>query len=98
MSTRIHGEVVLSTEDVDLVRDGRTILGGIDVQIEQGQHWVLLGANGAGKSTLLSLLGAVAHPTQAPSTCSDIASAGWTCVNCARTSGTSTRVTRSNVR
>ncbi|MDH6283724.1 ABC transporter ATP-binding protein [Prescottella agglutinans] len=64
MSTRIHGEVVLSTEDVDLVRDGRTILGGIDVQIEQGQHWVLLGANGAGKSTLLSLLGAVAHPTR----------------------------------
>ncbi len=64
MSDRIHGEVVLSTENVDLVREGRMILSGIDVQIEQGQHWVLLGANGAGKSTLLSLLGAVAHPTR----------------------------------
>ncbi|MGO4202401.1 ABC transporter ATP-binding protein [Rhodococcus sp. TAF43] len=64
MSTRIHREVVLSAENVDLVRDGRPLLNGIDVQIEQGQHWVLLGANGAGKSTLLSLLGAVAHPTR----------------------------------
>lgn len=64
MSTPIHGSVVLSTEGVDLVRDGRAILSGIDVQIEQGQHWVLLGANGAGKSTLLGLLGAVTHPTR----------------------------------
>lgn len=63
MSSGTDARVVLSTESVDLVRDGRKILSGIDVRIEQGQHWVLLGANGAGKSTLLSLLGAVAHPT-----------------------------------
>ncbi|BCN52329.1 ATP-binding cassette domain-containing protein [Rhodococcus hoagii] len=63
MSTGTDDKVVLSTEGVDLIRDGRKILSSIDVRIEQGQHWVLLGANGAGKSTLLSLLGAVTHPT-----------------------------------
>ncbi|QBJ98732.1 ATP-binding cassette domain-containing protein [Rhodococcus sp. ABRD24] len=56
--------MVLSAENVDLVRDGRLLLGDVNVQIEQGQHWVLLGANGAGKSTLLSLLGAVSHPSR----------------------------------
>jgi len=55
---------VLSTEHVDLVRDGRYLLKDINISIEPGQHWVLLGANGAGKSTLLSLLGATAHPTR----------------------------------
>uniref|UniRef100_UPI003FA7B81F ABC transporter ATP-binding protein n=1 Tax=Rhodococcus sp. H36-A4 TaxID=3004353 RepID=UPI003FA7B81F len=56
-------ESVVRAHNVDLVRGGRHLLRGASVQVEQGQHWVLLGANGAGKSTLLSLLGAFVHPT-----------------------------------
>lgn len=54
---------VLQAENVDLVRNGRYLLRDASVRLEQGEHWVLLGANGAGKSTLLSLLGAFVHPT-----------------------------------
>lgn len=54
---------VLRADHVDLVRNGRYLLTDASVRIEEGQHWVLLGANGAGKSTLLSLLGAFVHPT-----------------------------------
>lgn len=55
---------VLSVVGVDFVRDGRAILDHIDLTVERGQHWALIGANGAGKSTLLSLLGAQQHPTR----------------------------------
>ncbi|MFG3052758.1 ABC transporter ATP-binding protein [Kitasatospora sp. NPDC048239] len=55
---------LLRTRDVDVVRDGRYLLRGINLAIQPGEHWALLGANGAGKSTLLALLGAVSHPTR----------------------------------
>lgn len=54
---------VLFADSVDLVRNGRYLLREATLRVEQGEHWVLLGANGAGKSTLLSLLGAFVHPT-----------------------------------
>lgn len=55
---------VLFADRVDLVRGGRYLLSDATVRVDEGEHWVLLGANGAGKSTLLSLLGAVVHPTR----------------------------------
>ncbi|WP_137726024.1 ABC transporter ATP-binding protein [Prescottella subtropica] len=64
MTSTIDDAPVLRTDGVHLVRDGRAILSDIDIRVERGQHWVLLGANGAGKSTLLGLLGAVTHPTR----------------------------------
>ncbi len=58
------GTAVLRTEGVDLVRNGKLLLNGIDIAVQEGEHWALLGPNGAGKSTLLGLLGAVTHPTR----------------------------------
>lgn len=55
---------MLSAVGVDFVRDGRPILDKVDLTVERGEHWALIGANGAGKSTLLSMLGAAQHPTR----------------------------------
>lgn len=55
---------LLSVSNVEVQRDGRTILGPLDWQLYEGQRWVILGPNGAGKTTLLQLLAALIHPTR----------------------------------
>ncbi|MDT9594008.1 ATP-binding cassette domain-containing protein [Nocardioides zeae] len=54
---------VLELEAVTLRRNGKELLGGVDLRVRQGEHWAVLGSNGAGKSTILSLCGAQNHPT-----------------------------------
>lgn len=41
----------------------RPILSGINWSVENGQHWVMLGANGAGKTSLLSTVCAYNTPS-----------------------------------
>jgi len=43
-------------ESVDLYRDYRPVVRGLDWTIEAGAHWAVLGGNGSGKSTLLGCL------------------------------------------
>jgi iron complex transport system ATP-binding protein len=43
---------------------GRTVLGPIDLTIEQGERWALLGPNGSGKTTALALMGARRQPSR----------------------------------
>ncbi len=37
-------------------RGDRTILNGIDWQVNEGEHWVILGPNGCGKTSLINCL------------------------------------------
>jgi molybdate transport system ATP-binding protein len=41
---------------VDLHRDYRPVLSGLDWDVARGEHWAIVGANGSGKSTLLRFL------------------------------------------
>jgi len=54
---------VLSMSGVTVVRDGATLLTGIDWVVEEGQRWALLGPNGAGKTTLLAVAAASLLPS-----------------------------------
>ncbi|MFD4293811.1 ABC transporter ATP-binding protein [Rhodococcus sp. NPDC058505] len=56
--------VVLSVRGASVVRQGRALIGAVDVEVREGEQWALLGPNGAGKSTLLALCGARLHPTR----------------------------------
>ncbi|MBO3744838.1 ATP-binding cassette domain-containing protein [Streptosporangiaceae bacterium NEAU-GS5] len=55
---------VLEIDGVVLMVVGKTLLAGVDWQVEAGQHWVIMGPNGAGKTSLLALAAAVRHPTK----------------------------------
>ncbi len=55
---------LLATRAVEVLREGKRILGPLDWQLAPGQRWVILGPNGAGKTTLLKLLAAISFPTQ----------------------------------
>lgn len=56
-------KVVVNFENVNFVRDARTLLENINFTIQEGQRWALLGPNGSGKSTLLNLCGALKIPS-----------------------------------
>lgn len=53
----------LTLAGVILVRDGRTILDGVDWQVRSDERWVVLGANGSGKTTLLRIASLWLHPS-----------------------------------
>ena len=40
-------------------------LGGVDLEVEQGEFFGLLGPNGAGKTTLISIIAGLARATAA---------------------------------
>ena len=54
--------VLVELRNVDLYREWRPVLRGLDWTIRRGEHWVVRGATGSGKSTLLQLL----HGTRWP--------------------------------
>jgi branched-chain amino acid transport system ATP-binding protein len=54
---------VLSMSGVTVVRDGATLLAGVDWVVEEGQRWAVLGPNGAGKTTLLNVLAGTLSPS-----------------------------------
>ena len=57
-------ETVLAFRDVRLVRDGRTILDGIDWTIRRNERWIVLGRNGSGKTTVCQIASLYLHPSE----------------------------------
>jgi iron complex transport system ATP-binding protein len=56
-------KTIVKIDCVDYIRQGHTILAGINWLIEAGQHWALMGANGSGKTTLLKIITGYDWPT-----------------------------------
>jgi len=56
-------QAVLRLAGVRLVRDGSTLLEGIDWSVGPGERWVVLGPNGSGKTSLLRVASLYVHPS-----------------------------------
>jgi ATP-binding cassette subfamily F protein 3 len=56
------GQVVLKMVDATIEVPGRTLLAGAGLEVERGEHVVLVGPNGAGKTTLIEALAGRREP------------------------------------
>ena len=54
---------IVTPRGVRLVRDGKTILDGIDWRVRPGERWVVLGPNGSGKTSLCQIVSFYLHPS-----------------------------------
>ena len=54
---------IVSLSGVRLVREGKTILDGIDWRVRPGERWVVLGPNGSGKTSLCQIVSFYLHPS-----------------------------------
>lgn len=56
-------DLLVDFAEVVIRRNGATLVGPVDWQVELDEKWVILGPNGAGKTTLLRMAAAELHPT-----------------------------------
>jgi iron complex transport system ATP-binding protein len=53
----------LQTHELDIRVPGRTLCSALDLRINAGENWAVLGANGSGKTTLLHTLAGLRAPS-----------------------------------
>jgi iron complex transport system ATP-binding protein len=54
---------IIHLKDVHFTRGERRILQNVQVQINRGEHWVILGKNGSGKTTILEMINGYLFPS-----------------------------------
>lgn len=54
---------VIQLTEINFKRDERIILDQVNLQIKEGEHWVILGKNGSGKTTILELMNGYLFPS-----------------------------------
>lgn len=55
---------MIEFDNVSFVRDERVILDRVNLRMESGENWVILGKNGSGKSTILEMMNGYLFPTR----------------------------------
>ncbi|CAM3785424.1 ABC transporter ATP-binding protein [Alkalicoccus chagannorensis] len=55
-------EKVIDIQDATVQKNGRKLIEHIDWQVNQGEHWAVLGLNGSGKTTLLKVAAGILWP------------------------------------
>lgn len=54
---------IIQLKDVHFTRGERRILQDVQIEINRGEHWVILGKNGSGKSTMLEMINGYLFPS-----------------------------------
>lgn len=54
--------MIIDLQNVSYRRNGKMILENINWQVENGEHWIILGLNGCGKTTLLEMINGYIFP------------------------------------
>ncbi len=57
-------DLLIDFRGVSLIRDGKTLVGPVDWQVELDERWVIIGPNGAGKTSLLRMAAAMDFPSR----------------------------------
>lgn len=58
-----HDDAV-TLDAVEIRVNGRVILGPVDLRVDAGERWIVMGPNGSGKTTMLSVAGARRQPSR----------------------------------
>jgi len=53
---------LVAIRHADIYMDYRKVLSDVNLTLDRGEHWAIMGANGSGKSTLLRLIHGDLHP------------------------------------
>ena len=61
-STVPEGEMLLHTQGLKKIYDGRTVVNGVDIEVKKGEIVGLLGPNGAGKTTTFYMIVGLVRP------------------------------------
>lgn len=55
---------MIRMKDLLLYRNGKTILKDVSWEVQDGEHWAILGLNGSGKTTLLKVINGYLWPNE----------------------------------